>query len=219
MAGAPLVLIKPVTHQSHNFFTTLKIEIFKNKKMKKYLLPSLKLTLVLIVICSVIYPLFIAAIAKLAPGGGKGETVSVNGKVVGYANIGQKFTNDKYFWSRPSAVDYNAAGSAGSNKGPSNPDYLKQVQDRLDTFLVHNPGVKKEEVPSELVTASGSGLDPDLSPEGAFVQVARVAKIRNISSEKVTALVNQQIQNPLLGMLGPKKVNVLKLNIELDKIK
>ena len=74
MAGAPLVLIKPVAHQSHNFFTTLKIEIFKNKKMKKYLLPSLKLTLVLIVICSVIYPLFIAAIAKLAPGGGKGET-------------------------------------------------------------------------------------------------------------------------------------------------
>ncbi|WP_301921169.1 K(+)-transporting ATPase subunit C [Ferruginibacter sp.] len=187
--------------------------------MKKYLLPSLKITLVFIVICSVLYPLFIAAVAKLAPGGGKGVTVSVNGKVVGYANVGQKFTNDKYFWSRPSAVDYNAAGSAGSNKGPSNPEYLKQVQDRLDSFLVHNPGVKKEEVPSELVTASGSGLDPDLSPQGAYVQVARIAKTRNIPAEKITALVDQQIQNPLLSLFGPKKINVLKLNIELNKIK
>ena len=93
-------------------------------------------------------------LVKLTPGGGKGETVTVNGKVVGYEKIGQKFTDDKYFWSRPSAVDYNAAGSAGSNKGPSNPDYLKIVQDRIDTFLVHNPGVKKEEIPAELVTAS-----------------------------------------------------------------
>ena len=187
--------------------------------MKKYLLPSLKLTLVLIVLCSVLYPLFIAAVAKLAPGGGKGETLSVNGKVVGYANVGQKFTDDKYFWSRPSAVDYNAAGSAGSNKGPSNPNYLKQVQNRLDTFLVHNPGVKKENIPSELVTASGSGLDPDVSPEGAYVQVARVAMARNISAEKIKALVEQQIQKPLLSLFGPKKVNVLKLNIELDQLK
>src|SRR5476651_1954544 len=106
--------------------------------MKKYLLPSLKLTIVLLVICSVIYPLLIAGSAKFAPGGGKGETLSVNGKVVGYKDIGQKFTDDKYFWSRPSAVDYNAAGSAGSNKGPSNPDYLASVQARIDTFLVHN---------------------------------------------------------------------------------
>ena len=187
--------------------------------MKKYLLPSLKLTLVLIVLCSVLYPLFIAAVAKLAPGGGKGETISVNGKIVGYANIGQKFTNDKYFWSRPSAVDYNAAGSAGSNKGPSNTEYLKQVQDRIDTFLVHNPSVKKTDIPAELVTASGSGLDPDISPEGAYVQVERVAKTRNISAEKIKALVEQQIQQPLLSLFGPKKVNVLKLNIELDKLK
>src|SRR5215470_10227284 len=148
--------------------------------MKKYLLTSLKLTLVLIILLAVIYPLFIAAVGKLTPGGGNGETISVNGKVVGYANIGQKFTQDKYFWSRPSAVDYNAAGSAGSNKGPSNPDYLKQVQDRIDTFLVHNPGVKKEEIPVDLVTASGSGLDPDVSPAAAYIQVKRVAAIRRI---------------------------------------
>lgn len=187
--------------------------------MKKYLLPSLKLTLVLLVICSVLYPLFIAAVAKFAPGGGKGETVSVNGKVVGYANIGQKFTDDKYFWSRPSAVDYNAAGSAGSNKGPTNPDYLKTVQDRIDSFLVHNPGVKKEDIPAELVTASGSGLDPDLSPAAAKVQVKRIATTRNLDEQKIYALIDKQTEGPLLGLFGPSTVNVLKLNVALDELK
>src|SRR6185437_15459496 len=187
--------------------------------MKKYILPGLKLSAVFIVLCSVIYPLLIAAVGKLTPGGGKGETVSMNGRVVGYANIGQKFTDDKYFWSRPSAVGYNAAGSAGSNKGPTDSSYLKMVQDRIDSFLVHNPSEKKADIPSELVTASGSGLDPDLSPQGAYVQVARIAKIRNIPEEKIQALVEQQIQKPLLGLFGPGKVNVLKLNIELDNLK
>lgn len=187
--------------------------------MKKYIWPSLKLTLVFIVLCSVLYPLLIAGIAKISKGGGKGETVEVNGKVVGYANIGQKFTEDKYFWSRPSAVDYNAAGSAGSNKGPSNPDYLKLVQERIDSFLVHNPGVKKEEIPAELVTASGSGLDPDLSPYGAKVQAKRIAAIRKIDEATIISLVDKQTEKPLLGFIGPAKVNVLKLNIELDKLK
>ena len=187
--------------------------------MKKYLLPSLKITGIFIVILAVLYPMFIAGISKFAPGGGKGETISVNGKVVGYANIGQKFTADKYFWSRPSAVDYNAAGSAGSNKGPSNPEYIKTVQDRIDTFLVHNPSVKKEEIPSELVTASGSGLDPDVSPEGTYVQVTRIAKTRNISEEKIKEIISNQIQQPLLGLFGPRKVNILKLNIALNELK
>lgn len=187
--------------------------------MKKYILPGLKISLLFIVILSVLYPLFIAGVSKFAPGGGKGETISVNGKVVGYANIGQKFTEDKYFSSRPSAVDYNSAGSAGSNKGPSNPDYLKIVQDRIDTFLVHNPTIKKEEIPSELVTASGSGLDPDLSPEGVRVQISRISKARNISEEKIKVLVAQQIEGPLLGLFGPQKINVLKLNIKLDRLK
>jgi len=187
--------------------------------MKKYLLPSLKLSLVLIIICSVLYPLFIAAVAKLAPGGGKGETVSVNGKVVGYANIGQKFDQDKYFWSRPSAVGYNAAGSAGSNKGPTNPDYLKDVQTKIDTFLSHNPGIKKGDIPAELVTYSGSGLDPDLSPAGAKVQVKRIAAVRKMDESKINALIEQHIENPLLGIFGPSKVNVLKLNVALDELK
>src|SRR6476620_11368766 len=187
--------------------------------MKKNLLISLKLTLVMLILCSVLYPLLIAAIGKATPGGGKGKTISVNGKVVGYELIGQKFTDDKYFWSRPSAVDYNAAGSAGSNKGPSNPDYLKIVQDRIDTFLAHNPGVKKEDIPAELVTASGSGEDPDLSPAAAKVQVKRIAAIRKIDESKIKALIDQHTEGPLLGFLGPSKVNVLKLNIALDELK
>ena len=187
--------------------------------MKKYVWPSVKLTIVFIILCAVLYPLFIAAVAKLAPGAGKGETISVNGKIVGYANIGQKFTEDKYFWGRPSAVDYNAAGSGGSNKGPSNPDYLKLVQERVDSFLVHNPSIKKEEIPAELVTASGSGLDPDLSPLGAKVQVKRIAAVRKLEESKILGLIDKQTEKPLLGMFGPSKVNVFKLNIELDKLK
>src|ERR1700722_2482579 len=158
--------------------------------MKKYILPSIKMTLVFLVICSGLYPLLIAAIGKLTTGRGRGETVMAHGKVVGYANIGQKFDQDKYFWSRPSAVGYNAAGSGGRNKGPTNPDYLKDVQSKIDSFLVHNPKAKKENVPSELVTASGSGLDPDLSPEAAYIQVPRIAKARNITQDKVTVLVS-----------------------------
>jgi K+-transporting ATPase ATPase C chain len=187
--------------------------------MKKYVWPSIKLTIVFIILCAVLYPLFIAAVAKLSPGGGKGETVSVDGKIVGYANIGQKFTDDKYFQGRPSAVDYNAAGSAGSNKGPSNPDYLKLVQERVDSFLVHNPSIKKEEIPAELVTASGSGLDPDLSPMGAKVQVKRIAAVRKLEESKIINLIDKQTEKPLMGMFGPPKVNVLKLNIELEKLK
>jgi K+-transporting ATPase ATPase C chain len=187
--------------------------------MKKYLLPSLKITVVFILITAVIYPLFIAAIAKLAPGNGKGETLSVNGKVVGYANIGQKFTDDKYFWSRPSAASYNAAGSSGSNKGPTNPDYLKDVQTRIDSFLVHNPSIKKEDIPSDLVTASGSGLDPDISAKAAQVQIARIANIRNLPEEKIKNLVAEKTKKPLLGLFGPEKINVLQLNIALDELK
>jgi K+-transporting ATPase ATPase C chain len=186
--------------------------------MKKYILPSLKLTLVFIVLCGGLYPLLIAAIGKSTPGGGKGETLSVNGKVVGYANVGQHFSADNYFWSRPSAVAYNAAGSGGSNKGPSNPDYLKDVQAHIDSFLVHNPGVKKEDIPAELVTYSGSGLDPDLSPAGAKIQVKRVAAARHLPEDKLNELVDRYTVGPLWGIFGPSKVNVLKLNLALDEM-
>lgn len=170
----------------------------------------------MIILCAVLYPLLIAGIGKATPGGGKGETVSVNGKVVGYEKVGQRFTDDKYFQGRPSAVDYNAAGSGGSNKGPSNPDYLQIVKDRIDSFLVHNPGIKKEEIPADLVTASGSGLDPHISPAAAYVQVKRIASIRGLADHKVRTLVDQQVEK---NVLGPSVVNVLKINIALDNLK
>lgn len=184
--------------------------------MKTHLAPAIRLTLVMLVLLAVIYPLLVAAVSRLAPGGGKGEIVVMAGKVVGYTRIGQAFTEDRYFNGRPSAVDYNAAGSAGSNKGPSNPDYLKTVQARIDTFLVHNPGVQKAAIPAELVTASGSGLDPDLSPAAAKIQVARIAKIRGISAGQLNRLVDEHTEGPLLGLFGPAKVNVLALNVALD---
>ena len=187
--------------------------------MKKYLLPSVKMTIIMVLLLAIIYPAFIAMASKLSPGGGKGKTVIVNGNVVGYANIGQKFTDDKYFQGRPSAVDYNAAGSAGSNKGPGNPDYLQQVKDRIDTFLVHNPGIERSAIPVELVTASGSGLDPHLSPAAAKIQVKRIAAIRKLNESSLNALVDEHTSKPLLGILGPSTVNVLQLNIALDKLK
>lgn len=186
--------------------------------MKKYLLPSIKLTVVLILICSVLYPLLIAGIAKLAPGKGDGETIQKNGKIIGYANIGQQFTQDRYFHGRPSAVNYNAAGSGGSNKGPSNPDYLKTVQERIDTFLAHNPGISVNEIPSELVTASGSGLDPHISPASAMVQVKRVATARGLPEKTITALVKKHTEGPLFNLFGTSTINVLQLNIALDQI-
>ena len=186
--------------------------------MKQNIIPAIRLTLVCMVFFMGIYTLLILGGAQLAPGKGKGETVSVNNKIVGWKLLGQKFTDDKYFWSRPSAVDYNAAGAGGSNKGPTNPDYLQQVKDRIDTFLAHDPGVKKEDIPSDLVTASGAGLDPHVSVQGAYVQAARIAATRNIPLTQVNELVKNHIEKPLLGLFGTKRVNVLQLNIALDEI-
>ncbi|WP_428330126.1 K(+)-transporting ATPase subunit C [Mucilaginibacter sp.] len=187
--------------------------------MKMYLMPSVKITIILIIIVSGLYPLAISAIGKLTPGNGDGETVTYKGRVVGYANVGQKFTKDEYFWSRPSAVDYKADASAGSNKGPTNPDYLKDVSKRIDDFLKHNPDVKRSEIPAEMVTASGSGLDPDISPAGAAIQIPRIAKVRGISAAQVAQLISAHTEQSLLGVFGPEKINVLKLNVALDELK
>jgi K+-transporting ATPase ATPase C chain len=183
--------------------------------MKKELLPALLLTIVCIVFFSGIYTVVVWGIAQLSPNKGDGFVVTANGKTY-YENVAQKFTDDKYFMTRPSAVDYNAAGSGGSNKGPNNPDYLADVQKRIDTFMVHNPGVKKSDIPSDLVTASGSGLDPDISIQGAKVQVARIAKVRGLPEDAVNKLVDEHVDKPLFGVFGPEKINVLKLNIALE---
>jgi len=187
--------------------------------MIRYIAQAVRLTLLCIILCVVLYPLAIRGIAYAAPQNGKGQTVSANGRIVGYALVGQSFTNEEYFWGRPSAVAYNAAGSAGSNKGPTNPDYLKDVKSRVDSFLVHNPTVKAADLPADLVTASGSGLDPDISPDAALVQAARVAKVRGLPEEKVRELVRSHIKAPMLGALGTSRVNVLDLNIALNTLK
>jgi K+-transporting ATPase ATPase C chain len=187
--------------------------------MKNHWITGLKMTFLTIFLFGVLYPLLITGIAMIvAPNGGRGEEVVVNGKVVGFELIGQKFDDDRYFNSRPSAVDYNAAATGGSNKGPTNPVYLAQVQARIDTFLVHNPGVKKKDIPVDLVTASGGGLDPHISPEGARVQINRIAKVRGIDADKLEALVQTHVEQPLLG-LGTSRVHVLHLNIALDELK
>ena len=187
--------------------------------MKKYILQSLRLTAVLMVLLCVIYPLIVAFAGGFSKGNGGGEKVIENGKVVGYARLGQSFTKPEYFWGRPSAVGYNAAGSGGSNKGPSNADYLKQVSDRIDTLLKYNLGLRKADIPADMVTASGSGLDPNISEQGAIIQIKRIAAIRNIDEKKVAELVVKNTQSPLLGLFGPTSVNVLKLNIALDELK
>lgn len=184
----------------------------------KNLVKSIRLTLVLIVLLCVVYPVFISFAGKLSKGQGNGETISVNGKVVGYANEGQSFTQQKYFWGRPSAVGYNAAGSGGSNKGPSNPDYLKDVASRIDTLLKYHPYLKRSEIPAEMVTASGSGLDPDISPAAAKIQIERITHNRQLTVMQVTDLVAAHTEAPLLGLFGPAKVNVLKLNVALDDL-
>lgn len=186
--------------------------------MKQNLLPAIRLTAVCLVFFAGFYTLIIFGIAQFAPNNGKGEILTFNNKKY-YANIGQKFDEDRYFWSRPSAVDYNAAGAGGSNKGPNNPDYLKTVQERIDNFLKHNPDTKKPEIPSDLVTASGSGLDPNISVQAANVQAKRIAKIRNIAENQIEKLIASNTEKPFLGIFGTEKVNVLKLNIALDELK
>ena len=190
----------------------------KFKIMKTNIFPAIRLTLFCALFFSGIYTVAILGIAKFTPNNGKGQIITQNGKTY-YSNIGQSFTQDKYFNSRPSAVNYNAAGSAGSNKGPSNPTYLAEVQARIDTFMVHNPSINKADIPSDLVTASGSGLDPNISVEGAKVQIKRIAKVRNISEEKLLELVDNQTEKPLLGLMGTSKINVLKLNLALENNK
>lgn len=187
--------------------------------MKSYILQSLRLTAVLLVLLCVIYPMVVSFAGGFSKGNGGGEKLTKNGKVVGYALLGQSFTKPEYFWGRPSAVGYNAAGSAGSNKGPSNADYLKEVANRIDTLLKYNPTLRKADIPSDMVTASGSGLDPNISEQGAIIQIKRVAAARNIDERKVAELVVKNTSGPFFGMFGPTSVNVLKLNLALDELK
>lgn len=186
----------------------------------KTLWKSLKITIAFCVFFSVFYILVLWIFAQFAgPNKGNAEMATLNGKVVGAANVGQMFTQDIYFWGRPSNAGdgYDASSSSGSNKGPTNEEYLAEVKARVDTFLVHHPYLTREQVPAEMVTASGSGLDPDITPAGAYVQVKRVAQARGMDEAAVKAIVDRTVEKPLLGLFGTEKVNVLKLNIALEE--
>ncbi|MCL6748701.1 potassium-transporting ATPase subunit C [Prevotella sp. TCVGH] len=189
--------------------------------MKNFIV-AFRLTMVLCMFLYLGYVMVLWIFGKVAgPGNGNAEVVEVDGKVVGVANVGQNFTKDIYFWGRPSCAGdgYDAANSCGSNKGPTNPEYLVEVETRIDSFLIHHPYLERKDVPAEMVTASGSGLDPDITPQSARVQVKRVAAARHLDEKQVATLVEKSIERPLLGLFGPAKVNVLKLNVALDKLK
>jgi len=139
----------------------------------------------------------------------------LDGTIVGSRLIAQKFERPEYFRARPSGVDYNAASTGGTNYGPSNPDYLKAVRDRVDA-ITNDEGVAASEIPSEMVTASGAGMDPHIPPAAAELQAPRVARARGVPVERVRELVHARTEPPTLGLLGRARVNVLELNLALD---
>jgi K+-transporting ATPase ATPase C chain len=187
--------------------------------MAAYLRPALVSLALLTVITGVAYPLVVTGIAQMVfPYQANGSLIVKDGKVVGSALIGQPFDDPKYFWGRPSGTrpfPNNAAASSGSNLSPTNPALIVAVQGRVDALRGADPG-NTAPVPVDLVTASGSGLDPDISPAAALYQISRVARERKLAPEAVRALVERHTRGRFLGLLGEPRVNVLALNLALD---
>jgi K+-transporting ATPase ATPase C chain len=187
--------------------------------MDSQLRPAIMVLLLLTLVTGVAYPLLVTGIAQaIFSSQANGSLIVKDGKVLGSALIGQPFDDPKYFWSRPSATSPfadNAGSSTGSNLSPTNPDLVKAVQGRVDALRAADPG-NTAPVPVDLVTASGSGLDPHISPAAALYQVARVARARKVSSEAVLTLVERHTEGRFLGFLGEPRVNVLALNLALD---
>lgn len=183
--------------------------------------PSLVLLAVFTALTGLAYPLAVTGAARvLFPREASGSVVVRGGRPVGSALIGQAFTEPRWFWGRPSAtapVPYDGRASGGSNLGPTNPALLAAVKARVAALRAADPG-NDVPVPVDLVTASGSGLDPDLSPAGALYQVRRVARARGLPEAEVRALVEARIERPALPLLGPPYVNVLELNLALDAL-
>ncbi|PZX65715.1 potassium-transporting ATPase subunit C [Hydrotalea sandarakina] len=185
--------------------------------MKTYLFPAIRLTFVFLVLCSIIYTAIIWGVAKITPNNGEPAIINVQGKRM-YSDVGQKFDADQYFWSRPSAVNYNAAAAGASNKGPYNTDYLKSIQANIDSFVIHHPDVAVKNIPIDMITASASGLDPDITVQAANIQVNRIAHVRNLQPGLLQSLIQQHIHHPFLGIFGPAYVNVLELNVALNDL-
>ena len=187
--------------------------------MQTQLRPALSLFVILTIVTGAIYPLAVTGVAQvLFPQEANGSIVTVDGKPIGSALIGQQFTEPKYFWGRLSATGpypYNAAASSGSNLGPLNPALTDAVKARIDLLNAATPD-NEQPVPVDLVTASASGLDPDISLAAAYYQAHRVATARNLPAEQVQALIERNADQPLLGFLCEPRVNVLNLNLALD---
>jgi potassium-transporting ATPase KdpC subunit len=181
---------------------------------------AFKMTIVLTLLTGIAYPVVIAGLAHLLfPAQAEGSLISRDGHIVGSRLIGQNFSSPRYFHGRPSAAGdkgYDAASSSGSNLGPTNKTLMDTVRQRLKAVVEKNPGSTSAEVPVDLVTASGSGLDPEISLAGAEIQMPRVAKARGLSEESVRALVRANTRPRSAGILGEPGVNVLSLNLALD---
>jgi potassium-transporting ATPase KdpC subunit len=186
------------------------------------MLKAIKISVILLIlVClwQVIYTYLITGVAQITmPDKANGSLVYVNGKVVGSELIGQSFTSPRYFHGRPSALHYEGDESAGSNLGPTSEKLMEEVKQRVEQVRLENGLAPDAPVPADLVTASASGLDPDISPESAMLQISRVASVRGLQEGDVKALVQQHIDYPQLGALGSAHVNILKLNIALDEL-
>ena len=185
--------------------------------MKKNILIAIWMTLATTVLLGIVYPIVVTGLAQiLFPRQANGELIRANGKIIGSRLIGQPFTSRGYFYSRPSAAGaagYDPTASGGSNLGPTNKSLLDRVSAQVNTLQPENPGTP---IPADLVTTSGSGLDPDISPAAAQFQVPRVAHERGISKDEVRALVKKHTEGRQLGFLGEPRVNVLELNLDLN---
>jgi K+-transporting ATPase ATPase C chain len=191
--------------------------------MKAQTIIALKFLLIMTVLTGVIYPFFITGVAQLAfPAKANGSLIMKDGKIIGSELIGQKFDSSIYFWSRPSAIDYNPIPSGASNLGPTSDNLKKQVAERRKLFAANNSIADTSAIPKEMLFASASGLDPHISPEAALLQLKRVAMARNLNEkqkQKVQQLIKNKTEEPQFLLFGESRINVFELNLALDSIK